>query len=109
MTEVLLALGLITLVGSLLRYLFLDLDVEAARRTIGMLVLNVFLPALVFRVICSVPTWPPGSARQPASAPLCTASERLAKGPCDTARGSAACGAMESCVAGQLEGPQPSM
>ena len=56
MTEVLLALGLITLVGSLLRYLFLDLDVEAARRTIGMLVLNVFLPALVFRVICSVPT-----------------------------------------------------
>jgi predicted permease len=30
--------------------------VEAARRTIGMLVLNVFLPALVFRVICSVPT-----------------------------------------------------
>ena len=56
MTEVLLALGLIALVGSLLRYLFLDLDVEAARRTIGMLVLNVFLPALVFRVICSVPT-----------------------------------------------------
>ncbi|MFZ9849326.1 MAG: hypothetical protein ACO3FA_02355 [Vulcanococcus sp.] len=35
-----------------------DLEVEAARRNIGVLVLNVFLPALVFRVICSVPTGP---------------------------------------------------
>jgi predicted permease len=58
LSDVLLALGLIALVGSLLRYVFRDLDVEAARRTIGVLVLNVFLPALVFRVICSVPTGP---------------------------------------------------
>jgi hypothetical protein len=58
MAGVLLALGLIALVGSLLRYLLVNLDVEAARRIIGLLVLNVFLPALVFRVICSVPTGP---------------------------------------------------
>jgi predicted permease len=58
MTPVLLALGLIALIGSLLRYVVADLDVEAARRSIGVLVLNVFLPALVFRVICSVPTGP---------------------------------------------------
>ncbi len=58
MAGFLLALGLIALVGSLLRYVLVDLDVEAARRTIGLLVLNVFLPALVFRVICSMPTGP---------------------------------------------------
>jgi predicted permease len=56
--DVLLALGLMALLGSLLRYWLPDFDVEAARRSIGVLVLNVFLPALVFRVICSVPSGP---------------------------------------------------
>lgn len=51
MTTVLLALGLIAGIGSILRALIPDLDVDQARRTIGTLVLNVFLPALVFRVI----------------------------------------------------------
>jgi hypothetical protein len=58
LADVLLALGLIALLGSLLRYWLTDFDVEAARRNIGVLVLNVFLPALVFRVICSVPSGP---------------------------------------------------
>lgn len=58
MADVLLALGLIALLGSLLRYLISDLDVEAARRMIGVLVLNVCLPALVFRVITSVQSGP---------------------------------------------------
>ncbi|MEB3209389.1 MAG: AEC family transporter [Synechococcus sp.] len=58
MADVLLALGLLALLGSLLRYWLPDFDVEAARRSIGVLVLNVFLPALVFRVICSVPSGP---------------------------------------------------
>lgn len=51
MATVLLALGLIACIGSILRYLLHDLDVEMARRVIGDLVLNIFLPALVFRVI----------------------------------------------------------
>ncbi len=58
MADVLLALGLMALLGSLLRYWLPDFDVESARRSIGVLVLNVFLPALVFRVICSVPSGP---------------------------------------------------
>ena len=58
MADVLLALGLMALLGSLLRYWLPNFDVEAARRSIGVLVLNVFLPALVFRVICSVPSGP---------------------------------------------------
>ena len=58
MADVLLALGLMALLGSLLRYWLPDFDVETARRSIGVLVLNVFLPALVFRVICSVPSGP---------------------------------------------------
>ena len=51
MATVLLALGVIAFIGSVLRYLIQDFDSEKARRTIGSLVLNVFLPALVFHVI----------------------------------------------------------
>lgn len=51
MVSVLLALGLIAGIGSLLRYLVKDLDIDMARKMIGTLVLNIFLPALVFRVI----------------------------------------------------------
>lgn len=51
MLTVLLALGLIAGIGSLLRYLVKDLDIDMARKMIGALVLNIFLPALVFRVI----------------------------------------------------------
>ncbi|PZV01885.1 MAG: hypothetical protein DCF32_15630 [Leptolyngbya sp.] len=51
MVTVLLALGLIAGIGSFLRYLIKDLDVDGARKMIGALVLNIFLPALVFRVI----------------------------------------------------------
>lgn len=53
MATVLLALGLIAAIGSLLGYLIKGLDVDGARKIIGTLVLNVFLPALVFRVIYS--------------------------------------------------------
>jgi predicted permease len=58
MASVLLALGLIAGIGSVLRYLLPDLDGELARRTIGTLVLNVFLPALVFRVITTASLGP---------------------------------------------------
>ena len=58
MTLILLALGFITLIGSVLRYVVADLDVDATRRNIGVLVLRIFLPALVFQVICSVPAGP---------------------------------------------------
>lgn len=51
MVSVLLALGLIAGIGSLLRYLVKDLDIDMARKMIGTLVLNIFLPALVFWVI----------------------------------------------------------
>lgn len=51
MVTVLFALGLNAGIGSILRYLLHDLDVEMACRAIGTLVLNIFLPALVFRVI----------------------------------------------------------
>ncbi|MEH2411608.1 AEC family transporter [Nostoc sp.] len=51
MTTVLLALGLIAWLGSILCYILKDLDVGAGRKMIGVLVLNIFLPALVFRVI----------------------------------------------------------
>ncbi len=44
-------LALIALLGSLLRYLLPDLDVDRARQMIGVLVLHIFLPALNFRVI----------------------------------------------------------
>lgn len=44
MAEVLLGLALIELLGILLCYLIRDLDVEAARRIIAVLVLNVFCP-----------------------------------------------------------------
>lgn len=53
MITVLLALGLIAAIGSLLRYLIKDLDVDRARKMVGALVLHIFLPALVFRVIYS--------------------------------------------------------
>ena len=41
LADVLLALGLIALLGSLLRYWLSDFDVEAAHRSMGVLVLNV--------------------------------------------------------------------
>lgn len=50
-TDVLLALGLTALLGSLLRYLLPDLDVDRLRLKLNRLVLAVFLPALNFKVI----------------------------------------------------------
>jgi hypothetical protein len=49
--EVLLALGITALLGSVLRYLLPDLDVVDLRQKINRLVLAVFLPALNFKVI----------------------------------------------------------
>jgi predicted permease len=51
--EVLLALGLTALLGSMLRYLLPDLDVVDLRQKLNRLVLAVFLPALNFKVIYS--------------------------------------------------------
>ncbi len=50
-TTVLLALGLTALLGSTLRYLLPELDVDALRLKLNQLVLAVFLPALNFKVI----------------------------------------------------------
>jgi len=49
--EVLLALGLTALLGSVLRYLLPDLDFVDLRQKLNRLVLAVFLPALNFKVI----------------------------------------------------------
>lgn len=51
MLSVFLALALITLIGSLLRYIFPEVDIDQLRRSINLLVLYIFLPALIFRVI----------------------------------------------------------
>ncbi|MDJ0534812.1 MAG: AEC family transporter [Xenococcaceae cyanobacterium MO_207.B15] len=51
MTTVFLALALITLIGSLLRYLFPQLDIDQLRKSLNLLVLYIFLPALIFRVV----------------------------------------------------------
>ncbi len=51
MTNVFLALALIALIGSLLRYSFPHVDIEQLRKSINLLVLYVFLPALIFRVV----------------------------------------------------------
>ena len=51
MTNVFLALALITFIGSSLRYLFPQIDVDQLRKSINLLVLYIFLPALIFRVV----------------------------------------------------------
>jgi len=51
MTDVFLALALITLIGSLLRYFFPKVDIDQLRKHINLLVLYIFLPALIFRVV----------------------------------------------------------
>ncbi len=51
MTTVFFALALITLIGSLLRYLFPQVDIDQLRKSINLLVLYIFLPALIFQVV----------------------------------------------------------
>ena len=54
MTSVFLSLALIIGIGSLLRFTLGEADSATARRIIGLLVLQVLLPALVFRVVVQV-------------------------------------------------------
>ncbi len=56
MTTVFLSLALIIGIGSLLRQSLGEADSATARRIIGLLVLQVLLPALVFRVVVQVPS-----------------------------------------------------
>ena len=54
-TNVFLALALIAVVGSSLRFFLPDFDLDEARRICGRLVLVVFLPALNFEVVYRMP------------------------------------------------------
>jgi predicted permease len=52
---VFLALGLVSLIGSLVHWWLPDLDIAFTRRVAGVLVINVFLPALNFEVVYKLP------------------------------------------------------
>jgi len=51
MFNVFLSLGIIAGIGSILRYIFPDIDIENFRRSINKLVLYIILPALIFNIV----------------------------------------------------------